>query len=240
MRSTALALTIALTMLPGCAFLREIGLDKAGAKLLEAVPDLLTDVQKHGGLKKFAEAQSCELYTQRGRGFAELAWSHDWAAFKPMFEAPGTPASDEAYCRKLITDRGAGFVTKQEGQRSATALVYAVALPWDFEQRNAVSRAALMCHEAVHIVWQHRVGTVAAAIDYATVSGRVAAESTGYAITEAVQRRHGWTTERILAQRARRLKGFSELYRLGGAISDACVGEFFVATTEAFAQRSGF
>lgn len=239
----AIALSIAALVLAtqtGCAFLKEVGADKAAIKLLQAVPDILTDVQEDGGLKEHVEKNMCEIYSQRGRGFAELAWMHDWPVFEPMFKAPGTPESDEAYCRKLIEDRGAPFVTKGDGGHGGTALKYVVALPPDMDKRSPVNRAALLCHEAVHIVWQHRVSTFTAAIDYATVSGRVSAEAVGYAMTEGIQRRHGWDQSKILAGRNKRIAGFAERYRLGKTITDECIGSFFIGTTEAFAERSGY
>ena len=237
--SQLLPLLAFLAIAPSCAFLKETGVDKALPKLVEAVPDILTDIREDGGLRKHVENNMCEIYSQRGRGFAELAWMHDWPAFDPLFRSTPDPSADEAYCRKLVTDRGAAFVYKGEGGHGGTALRYVVALPSNYEKRAPVVRAALMCHEAAHIVWQHRVGIEVAAIDYATVSGRVAAEAVGYTVTEAMQRRHGWRQATILDRRAKRIAGFAKRYRLGNTITDECLGGFFVGTSEAFQERSG-
>lgn len=226
--------------LTGCAFLKEIGLDKAAWKLVQAVPDIVTDVKKDGGLKKHVEGSMCKIYSSRGRGFAELAWMHDWPVFEPLFKAPVTaPEADEEFCVQLIESRGAGFVTKSETGHGGTALRYVVALPHDYAERKPLDRAALMCHEAVHIVWQHRATPTVAAIDYATVSGRVAAEATAYSITEAMQRRHGVPDGRVVAARARRLNGFTERYKLGRTITDECLTRFFSGVHDAFRERSG-
>ncbi len=180
---------------------------------------------------------TCELYVQKGRGIAEAAWTHDWPVFAPMLDTPPDAEADEAFCRRVITDRGAKILTKPPGQQHSTAVVFAVFLDPDFESRSAVRQAATMCHEAVHIVWQHRVGIPMAIADYATVSGRLSTEAVAYAWGDMVLSRNGVTPEWIVGARRQRADRFPETYKLSRLVSSECVYDYLTAVSDALEER---
>lgn len=191
-------------------------------------------------LKGQAREQACELYIQRGRGLAEDAWANDWPVFQPLFASVPDPAAGETFCRQVITDRGAQIFTKPPGSfGSAQALKYAVALPADFESRGQPYQAALMCHEASHIVWQHRVSTILAIADYATISGRLTVEGTAYALQDALLAHYGVAANRLAKLQRRREAAFPEKYKLSRTVEPACVSKFFGAIREALHERGG-
>lgn len=223
-----------------CSTLKDLGADHYAKALLEAVPDIVSNVQKAGGVQEYTKDEMCKFYTHSGVLQAEDAWLNDWATFKPMFASPGTPESDETFCRSVITSLGATIATKTTEDTSATALPLVVSLPKDFPLRDPISRAALICHEAVHIKWETRVGAAIALVTYVHVSGRVGQEGVAYAISDAVERRHGWTEDQILQARNRRVKGFAKNYKVSKTLADACVGTFFTAVSTTFSQRSGY
>lgn len=208
-------------------------------RLARALPDI-ADAVKARGIRKIAQEEACDLYGQRVRGLAEAAWAADWSKLEPMFTAPPTtPDGDESYCRSGIEALGATIFTKSEGGHGGTALYFAVGLPPGFDGRAAVLRAALMCHEYTHMIWMHRVGLPMAAIDYATVSGRVATEAIAYAIGEAIESRHGVAGATTLARRARRVERFPAKYELDKALSSECVGTIFGAVRDVLRARAG-
>lgn len=184
--------------------------------------------------------RSCEWHAQHARGQAENAWSYDWPTFAPMFETPPDPARDEAFCRGIIEAAGATFASKTESN-SSTAICRLVALGADFETWPAERRAAVMCHEAAHIVEQGRMGCGYWGVSYATFSGRLASEGTAYALGDAVLERHGWTPGQLAAAQAKRAAAFPERYRLPPrVVTSECVLDYFGRLRAALADRSGF
>ena len=219
-RLASLTLAIALS---GCATL-----DTVTGRLKDAVGDL--------GVKG---PGACELYTQKGRGLAEAAWTHDWPVFAPMLDTPPDPVADEAFARSIIESYGARILTKPEGQQHSTAVVFAVFLDPDFEAKSDVQQAATMNHEAAHIVWQHRVGIAMASADYVTVSGRLSVEAVAYALGDLVHRRHGVSAEWIERTRMRRASSFPETYKLERLVSSKCVYNYLTAVSDTLRERTG-
>ena len=231
------ALALAIPLLSSCATLEAIGIDRSNvSELLSAVPDVARDLAAIG-MRKPGREMLCPLYGQRARGLAEHAWERDWPHFQPMFESAQSPEADEQYCRQLILSRGAEFFGKSAAGRGATALSYAVGLPADYHQRSPVSRAALMCHEAAHVVWQKRVGVAMASVDYATASGRIGAEAVGYAITEAIERRHGVSETTVMGRRKARSLDFPVKYALERSVDGDCVHGIFGRFADGLEER---
>lgn len=208
-------------------------------KLAKALPDIAQAVRARG-IKGIAEEEACNLYGQRVRGLAEGAWTHDWPVIGEVFARPvTTPEDDEAYCRAGIESLGAQVFTKGEGGHGGTSLFFAVGLPPNFAKRSPVLRAALLCHEWTHMQWMHRVGIAMAAIDYATVSGRIATEAVAYAIGDAMETRHGVPEAKVLARRKRRTDRFPAKYELDKAVSSECVHTIFTNVREVLRERAG-
>lgn len=216
MRAQLLAFVILIATLIGC-----------DQRLKTAVPDL-----------DLSGPKTCELYTQKGRGVAEAAWARDWAAFAPMFETSADPFADEEYCRGVITGLGAVIRTKGPDQKHSTAIMVAVLLDPDFESKSQVRQASTMCHEAAHIVWQHRVGPLMAIADYVSISGRLSVEAVAYALGDKVLRRHGVSEAKIAKARLRRSAKFPEVYKLTRTVSPQCVYDYLTAVSEALEART--
>ncbi len=211
-----------ITLLSGCDLMQ---------RLATAIPDL--------EIPRKDSAKTCEFYRQRARGMAENAWTYDWPALAPVLTGKGTPEQDEASCRKLITDAGARFAVRPNDSAAASATCSVVWLASDFERRDPVNRASTMCHEAAHILSQQREGCGYWSMNYAMVSGRIAYESVGYAVSDAMFEKHGWSAERIAKRQARRANRFGQTYRVGKLINAQCVGEYFMDVREEFRARSG-
>jgi hypothetical protein len=216
-------LILALVALVGCD----------AARLKTAVPDILEAVGA-------TEGAVCEAYQEKGRGIVESAWSHDWPVFAPIFERETPdPVADEIFCRGLIEERGAAITVKPGGSHSSTALVFAVFLAPDFQKWDAVRRARVICHEAHHIVWQHRVGLARASADYVSVSGRLASEAAPYALGELQLLWYGVDEKKIVAARQRRAKRFPATYKLTRTVSPECVFDHFTRVSDELRRRVG-
>lgn len=201
-------------------------------KLKAAVPDILTAV---GATK----SDVCEAYQEKGRGIVEAAWEHDWPIFAPIFERETPdPVLDEAFCRELIEDRGALIELKPWDSHASTALMYAVGLHPDFYRWSAKRRAQTICHEAGHVVSQHRVGPARSAKDYATISGRLASEAGPYALGDLMYRWYGVSEEKIVKVRRARAKKFPKMYKLTRTVSPECVLDHFTRVSDELARRA--
>ena len=165
----------------------------------------------------------CAEYTRLGRPVVDAAWSSDLPKFAPLFAMPVDPEADEAFCRGVIAKHGAAILTKADGQSHSTSLAFVVLLSPKFADYSPSHRAATMCHEAMHIVWQSRVGPARAGVEYLTVSGRMASEAVAYALGDAIYRRHGKTDEWLDGQRESRAKRFPKTYKLEKLVSAECV-----------------
>lgn len=206
-----------------------------GCGFLNDLKTTVDDLNLGGKLK----SRACELYTTKGRGMAEDAWANDWPVFAPIFQTPADPAADEAFCRKLIVDRKAAIMPKPKGGHAATALSYVVLLPQDFDSKSPQYRASTMCHEAVHIVWQKRVGIALAALEYATISGRITSEGVAYAVDDALTERYGADPKAFAEGRRKRAERFPESYELKRLVDAECIGDFFDAIREELRERAG-
>lgn len=184
------------------------------------------------------KSQACEIYRQKGRELAESIWTGDWPVFAPIFTTPPSAATDLEYCYKVVTDRGAIFVTKPEGWKSSTALVFVVALAPDYASWTIERKASIVCHEAAHIVWQHRRKHLSV-IDYGTVSGRLVAEGTAYALADALSERYGIPAEEIVATQVRRADNFPKMYKVNRTVNSECVASYFGDIRETLRERTG-
>lgn len=200
------------------------------SKIKTAVADL--------ELPRELKPQACELYKQRGKELAESIWLHDWPVFAPMWKTPPNAKADELFCRRVITGRGATFITKPPGSHSSTALFFVVALHPDFATWSDERRASTMCHEAAHIVWQHRRGKMAA-IDYLTVSGRLVTEGTASALGDAADERNGVSAKTIADSQARRAERFPKAYKVSKTVDAQCVAGYFAAIRQTLRDRAG-
>lgn len=200
------------------------------SSLKSAIPDL--------ELPKSLKPQACTLYRQRGVELAESIWQHDWPVFAEIWDMPADPVSDEAFCRRVIASRGATFAYKPQGAHSSTAAGFVVLLHPDYDSWPAEKRASTMCHEAAHIVWEHRRKALAV-VDYATISGRLVTEATASALGSALLERYGASP----AERARELKSrakrFPEAYKVARTVDSACVEEYFGDVRETLRERAG-
>lgn len=209
-------------VLSGCGLL---------SKLSMAIPDL--DIPHKDSEK------TCSYYQQRARGLVEYAWEKDWPTLAPLFATPATPQADEAACRQMILDAGAVFKVRPNDDAAASATCKVVWLASDWAQRSAVNRASTMCHELTHILSQKREGCGYWAVNYATVSGRMGYEALGYAISDAMFERHGWSPNRIATRQVGRAESFPEKYKLGRLLSSACVRDTFSRVREGLRARAG-
>lgn len=222
-RATTLALLIAgHVALTGCQALE---------MLRSAVPDLK--------IPRAHTQQTCEFYRQRARGMVEYAWERDWPQLAPVFAEKRTPQEDEAMCRQMVLDAGATFATRPNDNAAASATCSRVWLASDWSKRSPVHRASTMCHEAAHILSQKREGCGYWTANYATVSGRLGYEAIGYAISDAMYERHGWSAERIAKRQAKRANEFPEKYRLERTLDVKCTGEYFRDVRDGLRKRAG-
>lgn len=209
----------------------EDGVSKLTEKLRDAVPDL--------DVSGMPSAEGCAMYIAEGKDLAEAVWTQDWPVFAPMLKTPVDAEADQAFCRDVITSRGAKILSKPKGLRHSTAIVFAVLLDPDFEDKSERRQAATMCHEAAHIVWQKRVGIKRASAQYISVSGRLVPEMTAYALGDLVLRRNGVTPEWITAARQSRSERFPETYKLTRTISSECVEGYQDAVSQELEKRVG-
>ena len=200
------------------------------AKLKTAIADL--------NLPDELKPAACELYRQRGKELAESIWTHDWPVFAPMFSRPANPQTDYNFCHDVITVRGALILQKPPVNHASTAAYFAVALASDFHTWTIERQASILCHEAAHIVWQKRRGKLAA-LDYLTVSGRLVAEGTAYALTDALLERYGTPPEKIAKGQARRARRFPAAYKIEKTVDSECVAGYFGDIRAALRERAG-
>ena len=174
------------------------------------------------------EPDHCEQYQADGRPIADEIWENDWPVVAPLFSTEADAEADEALCSLGIHMYGAEIQYKPEGHSGATALAYVVYLPPDHDMDSAPARAARVCHELMHIIWQWRVGVLDAAIQYGGAGGRLTTEGTAYALGDLVRWRHGRNDAyREGTLSPRRANWFPGRYLLEGIVNPQCVEETF-------------
>jgi hypothetical protein len=165
----------------------------------------------------------CPQILANTRHHVAVMLKHDATVVLAGLTPGATPGADEAYCRSVIEQRGAKILTKPAGQHHSTSLGFVVLLSPDYSEYTPSRKAATMCHEATHIVWQRRAGLPQAAAQYITPSGRLASEAVAYAVGEIIYTRHGATPAWLNKQRSARSNRFPTTYKLAPAVTPDCV-----------------
>jgi hypothetical protein len=138
--------------------------------------------------------------------------------------------SPEAGCLRFLDHRGV-LVEKKPDRLGpgGTALCRVVALSPSYEQSDARTRAAHVCHEAVHIATQMRIGCGEFFKQYADPVLRVGHEATPLAVGHWVREQMGSTehwVQRSIDHRSSRANSF---YKLFGIVDETCVAEIWSA-----------
>ena len=224
--STAPVLTSCATLRPALKPL----VTKAADHLKEAVQDL--DVEG------IAQEHACGVYISKGRESAEAIFKHEWPIFAPVFETHPNPAADLKWCTDYLGALEVKIVSKPMGTNS-TAVCGVVAFGLGFESQPIESQAAMCHHELAHILGQKRMGCKDWLVDYAHVSGRLAAEGTAYALSDAALARYNVSEADVYRQAERRAEGFPAAYGLSHTVTSECVGDYFGAIRRALRERAG-
>lgn len=198
--------------------------------------DAIEDIDPQG----ITKGKLCSMYKSKGRGLAEAAWTMDWPKFAPMFSTPPDPAADITFCHGLIMQAGAEVVTKKSDSGSASAICMQAQFPQDFHKKSLAERAAITCHEAVHIVEQDRVGCTDWIATYlATISGRLTFEGTAYSLMRKLLVRYGYSEEDARRQIAKRAARFPKTYSIPESIiTDTCTMEHWDGIYDALKERT--
>ena len=185
-----LPLAAALLTLTSCATLKP-----HIAKALPHIKEAIQDIDVEG----LAKEHACGVYISKGRDSAEAIFEHEWPIFKPLFDTPPNAHADLQWCLDSIHDMGVAVMGKPV-DRSSTAVCGVVFFGSDFESRPIEYQASVCGHELVHLLGQQRMGCKEWLIDYAHVSGRLAAEGTAYALGD------GFSTNAITASMNRMIR----------------------------------
>jgi hypothetical protein len=222
------ATAIAITLL-SCAMLKPLA-TKAGDRLKDAIQDV--------DVKGIAQEHACGIYIDRGRQSAEDIFASEWPIFEPVFATKQSAAADLQWCTESLKALDVKIISKPHST-SSTSVCGVVAFGSKFEEMSTVKQAAVCEHELAHILGQRRMGCKPWLANYALVSGRLAAEGTAYALSDAVMARHGVSEADIAKQAASRAERFPDSYGLKHVVSSECVADYFGAIRRALRERTG-
>lgn len=121
-------------------------------------------------------------------------WEHDFPKLVPAWS--GDPEAAYAHCTGILDELGVAITTKPKGQTSSTAAFTHVAMDPSWKSWSDTRTAAIMCHETLHILGQHRMGFIEWTAVYATTPGRIAAEGVAYATSDSLQYLWGRSLDR--------------------------------------------
>jgi hypothetical protein len=204
------------------------------AKALPHLKEAIQDIDVEG----IAKDHACGIYISKGRDSAEAIFANEWPIFEPVFKTPPNAHADLHWCRDSIKSMGVEVMAKPV-DRSSTALCDVVFFGAGFEGKSVEEQAATCQHELVHLLGQQRMGCKEWLIDYAHVSGRLAAEGTAYALSDAALARYGVPEEKIQELAADRAKRFPASYKLSNVLDSECVADYFGAIRRALRERAG-
>ena len=224
-----LPLAAALLTLTSCATLKP-----HIAKALPHIKEAIQDIDVEG----LAKEHACGVYISKGRDSAEAIFANEWPIFEPLFKTPPNAHADLEWCVGAIEELGVKVVSKPV-DRSSTAVCGVVAFGAGFDERPIEYQASTCAHELAHILGQKRMGCKEWLIDYAHVSGRLAAEGTAYALSDALLKRYGVPAKDIEKQAKARAKSFPANYKLSRVLDSECVEGYFPAIRRALGERAG-
>ena len=159
----------------------------------------------------------CAVHQKAAEKTVADIWRYDLPALLPIWEHDAiTPEIDQAYCRKVVEDLGVAVTYGPKAKKTNTALFDRIELAHKFETYTEYRQAAIMCHEAMHILGQHRLGVLKWGVPYTLTWYRLASEGTAYAVYDEILARYD-----IVFDRERRARTFPEIY--AASVSGACV-----------------